>query len=292
MLSGCASSDGKKLVVFCNPKIYISHDEGISWNETPDKSFFQNIDGTIQLSCSDTAEVVAVVSQNGYVWVSKDFGQSWNITSAPVKGYISIAMSSNGSTIGVNDYWGDRDTGGVFISKDFGVTFPMSSDVETYSRHAKLLISSDGLTILSFVYWNGIMVSVDGGVTFKSISGYSGGNYGSIDATVSSSDCSVVYFTSGGTSNVFRSMDTGLNWSTPPTNIGARDWQVLVSSSSGLKVAGFVRNEGVYVSGDYGDSWVKDLDLPLNTGQLLLASDDFRVVFAFTDGSIYRRKYF
>ena len=147
------STNGNKVVgVDRYNAIYLSTNFGFDWT-------LANLQktGWISVACSaDGNEIFAAVARNqesypllpseGPIYISRDAGQTWTQSSAPMTNWSSVACSADGKTVlaaGGNDW----NVGPLFISRDSGATW---TEVSTWDYEwDSVAMSSDGQLMIA-----------------------------------------------------------------------------------------------------------------------------------------------
>jgi len=156
------STDGANLVALDSNgagAIY-STDSGANWQRSA------GISGSLRstLPYASDAQYLFAAAGNGGVYVSQDFGSSWNNLTPPagLRVATSIATSADGNRLVVTD-----KSGGVYVSQDAGFSWTKTSLPDVgWSTSA---MSADGKTILvsGDTGGTGVYTSEDYGVTWR-----------------------------------------------------------------------------------------------------------------------------
>lgn len=231
--------------------IYLSTNFGLDWTiaNAP-------ITNWTSVACSaDGNKLFATVSKNqesypllpsqGPIYLSRDSGQTWTQSSAPVTNWSSVACSADGKTVlaaGGNDW----NPGPLYISRDAGATW---TQVSTWiCPWDSVAMSSDGIR----------MIAKTGGANFVSTnSGVDWDPEGSDGDFTGPDAASPLYSLSAGSADkvhwiafhpcswLFTSDDDGTNWTQVPDSVGL--WQKVGASPNG---AWRIAMEG------FGKTWI------------------------------------
>ena len=101
--------------------------------------------------------IVATAADRGEIYVSKDYGITWELTPAPNQVWYGVACSANGEKI-VAVGGGDYYTGQIFTSSNFGKTWRRNKTPETtwYS----VASSANGNVLSAVVVGGGIYLGL------------------------------------------------------------------------------------------------------------------------------------
>jgi hypothetical protein len=195
--------------------IYASGDSGLTWNQIADSRFWRG------LACSGDGSTV--LASSDLVFVSHDYGVTWQQTSMPSGTWRGATMSSDGNKMAVVNYSGFwRDPSTMWTSVDSGASWkPMSS-----IRSLVLVSSGDG----SRIFANGDNalqppdMSADWGATWKSA------NLSTVGCAATTYDGNKWF--AGSIYGILSSGDSGATWggSDDPT-VGPRSIASIACSS-------------------------------------------------------------
>ncbi|HSY43790.1 MAG TPA: sialidase family protein, partial [Candidatus Acidoferrum sp.] len=143
------SADGSKMFVVSLFSFLCSTDFGTTWTQEPNAPEINSFPVPSQLiaaSADGTRLVLCVPSEGdinnsspGFIYVSTDSGDTWNLTSAPSNFWGFVTSSADGKTIVAVRNFGQPGT--ICLSTDFGNTWTTNSPVLTWSG---LAASADG----------------------------------------------------------------------------------------------------------------------------------------------------
>ena len=159
------SQDGSVILALrSNKPLYVSTDKGVTFQEKEIVREYQSA------SMSLTGEIQTVVVNGGGIFMSNDFGSTWNIkrrvfseVHAPHQ-WKATAISRNGKYIIAGD-----EAGLMHISNNYGKAFiPIAGSNQLWTSAA---VSDDGQKIvglytLGATFRSGVQTSWDGGTTF------------------------------------------------------------------------------------------------------------------------------
>jgi len=217
-------------------------------------------------SCGSGAFVVATVDGGG-IWISNDYGNTWNETSAPYGNWSVVDISMNCEYLVAGaDY--------LYISSNYGVDWTQTSialpSTESWSG---LSLSNDGKYIISCAASDTFYVSTDYGSTWVAHTGYDA-IWKSSMVCLSGRHMVIIglYTDSSGKHGVsYYSVDYGVTWNLVD-QISSGTTMSGDSSSSGQYVQ--VSSGGhFYVSSNYGANYTKQVTPPEWEGTPQIVSD-------------------
>jgi hypothetical protein len=274
-LTCSGSSDGTKLVIgtFTNAGgVYTSTDSGITWTSRVGSGIPANLQYYGTFSSSDGSKLVTG-SQGGNIYRSTNFGMSWSSQSIDADGkWFAFAGSSDGRTLVTGDY----DTGFVYTSTDFGITWikavtglPASAywyACASSSDGTKLIIGDNNANAGGYLY-----TSTDSGVTWTQRTSFGTSRWYGIAS--SSDGTKLVTGKFGG--YIFTSTDSGANWiQRGTTTPGTGSWNTFASSSDGTKLVTAKDSDYIYTSVDSGVTWTQRIGGGTGAWQGIASSSD------------------
>jgi photosystem II stability/assembly factor-like uncharacterized protein len=196
-------------------------------------------------------------------------------------------MSATGSVIYALQYGG-----AMFSSRDFGNTWTRQADAPGSAGWEAVATSSDGQRVAAVVQNGPLMLSSDGGATWRTASmpdGQAAHWWRWID---NSTDGSVLVAVAH-TGDIFRSTDAGASWQRVTVSVGGRTvaetWYRVKLSADGQTIAvvantfGGAPGTGVYVSRDGGASWTKGFSMTADYTFLAMSADGRTIAATFSD---------
>ncbi len=210
--------------------IYFSTDNGMNWIHINNGSTFTSISC---LAVLDT-ELFAGTNDGGGIYLSKDYGFNWQQVGLSNKLVLSLVV--NGDSI----YAGCMNSG-IYISKDKGLNWSWIGLQGTSVR--SLVIN--GSSIIAGTL-DGIRLSTDDGITWIQTNNTTLNSEGIWSLSNNGSD--IIAGTVG--SGIYRSTDSGLNWS----QIGLPVLGTGCLTKSGSNIIAGTSN-GVYLSSNEGIDW-------------------------------------
>lgn len=258
------SNDGTQIAVASSGNgIYTSTDSGASWvNRT--SALSPQPGWTSIVSSADGRYIAASAflfpGYVGGVYVSSDFGLTWNKTLTPAQGGIaSIAMSSDGSKIiAALSSGGSTGVTSIYRSSNSGATWSNTiTEIPALARTGnffELTISDDGVHIAASYSSNdwavrGFIISANSGASWTEVT--SGIPAGLARIAASGDGSKIAYQVSG--NPIYFSNDYGVNWTTSSWPTGgsnglrmSNDGNVVVQIKSGSST------DTLYVSMDGG----------------------------------------
>ena len=267
-------------------------------------------DWTAIATSDDGSRVIAISSDDG-IFYSTDYGVTWSASDQATTGWTAVAMSADGlkavacqtgaqpyysadggatwsfsgSSVGTTRAWTgvalseDGATGyicsseGIYQTANSGSTWAASGDAPARAWSA-IATSADGSIV--FACSNSeVMRSINSGTNWSSCT-ITGGNYSSI----ATSDDGVIAVVCSSTGNVYKSINTGADF-TQITTAPSRSWSSISLSENGLDIAASETTGYVYYSfadgfsEDAGTTWIPTspvLGSTLSSVKLLPAS--------------------
>jgi hypothetical protein len=231
------SDDGTHIAVGSyNKFFYISNDSGATWIY---KSFPTLIDSVHSITMSSSGQKIAAAGRygDGKVWVSTDYGATWNsygtVSTGP--GRRGIRYSGDGSTLvtGIS-------AGNIEISRDDGVTW--ETKTAPGSRYWNAFgVSYDGSVILaSNQYGGSVWSSVDGGTNW--VNHFSISDIAPNGLAVSDNGL-VMVIADFVNDRIHISRDSGTTWTIEESG---KNWNGITSNTDGTKLAAVVNNGYIY----------------------------------------------
>lgn len=261
-----SSADGSHLAAVVNGgDIFTSSDYGNSWTDrvVAGSRGWSAID-----SSADGSFIVATDNDNyfnnrntegGYIYISSDYGVSWEpVSSLGNQLWSSIASSADGTHLVASAYGGH-----IYTSENSGVDWidrgsPALALNNATSFYPSVATSLDGMHLA--VPENG---DADGGSLYTSADG--GANWNLQTSAVefwvaiaSNSDGSrlvaIINANNSDQGDICTSSDFGLNW-THQAGAGNRHWTSVTSSLDGSHLAATASGGYIYLSEDFGVTW-------------------------------------
>jgi photosystem II stability/assembly factor-like uncharacterized protein/archaellum component FlaC len=262
------------------------------------------------VAMSSDGKIQTATEQFGPIYVSTDYGNTWNGKASALNWYGGIAMSSDGKIQTAAAYAGQiyvsTDYGNTWVGKDSGRAWydvAMSSDGKIQTAVAnggqiyvstdygntwtakdssrnwyQVAMSSDGKIQTAVVNSGQIYVSTDYGNTWT-VKDSSRGWYGIAMSSDGKIQTATVFV-----GQIYISTDYGNTWTAKDS---ARRWYYGVAMSSDGKIQTAPVNAGqIYISTDYGNTWTpKDSMRAWNS--VAMSSDGKIQTAVMTNGQIY-----
>ena len=239
------------------------------------------------------------VGTYGYgVFTSNNGGETWVDISYGLisKDIETIAINPKNSNVILVGTYG----GGVFKTINGGTKWIQKNNGLTESRIREIVYDKNDPNIVFLVSYGGagIFMSVDGGETWKEITGSITGIDRDIAAfEVDPVEDNIIYFSSIGTGNLFRSDDYGENW--VKLNVKLTDTSIneIVVSPTNNNVIYLGTGVGILKSEDKGVTFkkkndglfeltIRELSIDLNNPEILYAGTFSSGVFKTTNGAL------
>ena len=204
-------------------------------------------DGSILVVGSASAEETA--DSIGQIFVSTNFGVTWQTTSAPTNYWASVASSPDGTKFVASAIDPTSSAAGIYTSADSGATWHLSSCPIVGS----VASSADGTQLV--VAGQGIYHSSDSGATWQIAATQAVGTnfFGGVASSTDGSRLAAVTENLSLYPYIYLSSDLGATW-TPANVPPGTPWNSIASSADGRKLVA-VGFGGIYTSADYGATW-------------------------------------
>lgn len=219
-----------------------------------------NVGDVVQVSATGEGGSVVV----GYLpGVGTNFLEiaPWTQTTAPLRGWWSVASSSDGTHLVAAS--GNGYPGAIYTSTNSGATWTQTSAPST--NWQSVASSADGTHLVAACYLT-IYTSTNGGSTWtqNNVVPYF------YQAVASSSDgthlVAAIY-----TGSIYTSTNGGGNWT--GTSAPLETWQSVASSSDGTHLVAAINNGDIYTSTNSGGTWTLT-SAPLEDWQSVASSSD------------------
>jgi hypothetical protein len=260
---GVATSDDGKIVYTVSPTgVTFSDDSGATWSPRSTGLIIGAV-GFAGIATNADGSIVSVVQNGGTIYVSRDYGVSWeqrtNVTTdigSGVGGWLCVAMSDSGQYIVTATY------GTLYKSNDFGATFTqkiINSNVPRIGDEIyEVGISGDGQRIIiPTSHYGKIYLSLDSGSSFSELSGLPTVPW----STAGISGDGNTLIAAAYLNNIWVSHDAGSTWKESVIDLYPpyKNWGRATLSYDG-QVIGLTRHGYKLLTSDTGgDSWqVKD----------------------------------
>jgi photosystem II stability/assembly factor-like uncharacterized protein len=221
--------------------------------------------------------VIWIGSPAGGLWKSEDGGSNWttNTDGLPVIGVSHIAIDPQNNQIMYivtgDAYATDTYSIGILKSTDGGTTWNttgLSYNIDQEETVNKVIINPNNTDSLYAVTNSNILISNDAGTNWVIVSGFAG-RWRDIEFKPNNSNILYAAKQSNGGSNIFRSIDGGLNWEIINNGITGSRYRPLIAVTPdnpeviyALFSASDYSFHGLYKSSDSGDNWIFQSDSP------------------------------
>ena len=226
-------------------------------------------DGVLNLSAiassADGSKLVlssdpSVQGTLGQIGVSTNFGGDWMLTSAPINYWTCLASSADGSQLVAGSLYDSDGDGGIYISRDSGMTWnpslPYSPDTGDWVAIASSA-AGNNLVAVGSAQPFGIYYSADAGITWHPASG--DGTTNDWASVVSSGDGNKLVAVGAHYSDVsdsgviYLSANAGTTW-TLAYSLNGNTFHSVTSSSDGKHLAAMA-DSGIFTSTNFGATW-------------------------------------
>jgi photosystem II stability/assembly factor-like uncharacterized protein len=261
--------------------VYFSDDSGATWSQRntgiTGNSFWDvatNADGSI----------VTAVQNGGNIWVSRNFGVTWeqrtNVSTpygSGLGGWLNVAMSDSGR------YIVTTMNGKLFRSTDYGQTFiekTIDSRISGNSDQIPVIaISGDGKNIIIPTNQNAnVYISTNFGTSFFAVGALPSVSWAS--AGISGDGNTLVAAAYG--ENIWVSHDAGSTWNESVIDVSRpnKSWGRITVSYDGM-IMGLTRYGYKLITSDTGgDTWEVKPKSPSQMWRGITSSRDGRVIYA------------
>jgi photosystem II stability/assembly factor-like uncharacterized protein len=293
----CLSKDGK-LAVTCSEYVYLSLLPNISIQESGMVNFkpleYELISSSftlntnlilnteihlsntkISVAISKTGEYQTICIQDGNIWTSKNFGDTFNSIIINNDNWFCIAMSDSGKyqTICTN-------TNKIYRSDDYGTTFILHKTLEEGVIIMDVGISGNGKYQTVITKNGDILFSYNYGFIWLTRN-VTGTNLNKI--IVSNNGQIQNVFDSNG--NIFYSKNYGMRWRTIETNY---NWKNVSSSISGEFQSAILNGSNkVMISDDYGKTWSVSNSITSNFSFIDISNNGQYQIVSQLNGKLY-----
>jgi hypothetical protein len=236
--------------------IYTSSDYGVSWTQ---RTQFTGIWISISLSATGQYQSAVINGGGAHIYTSSDYGVSWTQRTQFTGNWVSISLSATGQYQSAVIYSG---SGNIYTSSDYGVSWTQRTQFT--GGWLSISLSSTGQYQGAVIYTGGsgafIYTSSDYGVSWTQRTQFTGSWY-SISLSATGQYQSAVIYSGGSGTFIYTSTDFGATWVQRSTATKTNAFTRIKSSASGqyqIATSGPVGNANgqLYVSSDYGQSWM------------------------------------
>ena len=234
------------------------------------------------------ANIIWVGSPAGGLWKSVDGGANWttNTDNLPVIGVSHIAINPDNNQIMYivtgDAYATDTYSIGVLKSTDGGQswnTTGISYSVDQEETVNKVIINPNFTDSIYAVTNANILISSDGGNNWQTVGAI--GRWRDIEFKPGNPNVIYAAKQSSGNSNVYRSVDGGLNWVLINNGVTGNRYRPLIAvtpENPNVVYALYSSSDygfhGLYKSSDSGDTWVLQSNTPNILGRATDGSDN------------------
>ena len=268
-------------------QLYVSSNYGSTWTAKESPRVWSDV----KLSFTGEIQVALQNDQNsGRIYISRDFGNIWqakgpDINLGAIFNWLYAGVSSDGQYIVA--VTSER----VFFSFDAGETWTESSNKPWvtlgYGALLGISVSSNGQTQV-ILATNDVVISSNYGATWSTSELF---RWNASQPVVSSSGQIQMLFGKETQFQTFPqinvSVDFGATWAKKESTT-TRDWRKLAISANGMRAAGIVGGNQIFVSSNAGNTWTSKLTAAV-TGTLFLLemSSDGKNLIAGSNQQIY-----
>lgn len=291
---GVATSDDGRIVYSVGTNVYPQDTKGVRYSDDFGATWTVrdsgvSLAGFSDVTTSSDGAIVAFTQNGGNIYVSRNFGitwekktevisHCWNDAMGPGRGqWLNISMSATGQ------YMVLVECGKLFRSDDFGATFTKSSISNITASNSdmtpKISISDDGQrVILGNSVTQKVYISYNSGLSFSSISALPAAFWG----TVAVSGDGQTFIAAPRGANLWFSHDSGATWQESALDLDPRykSWVNAVVSYDGTYMAVTRGGYKIITSESRGRSWEVRPGSPTKYWTGMAASSDGRIMYA------------
>jgi hypothetical protein len=278
--------------------VFRSSDYGITWENVTNEYIGSN--GS-QIAVSDDGSTIVITQYQGYIWISRDFGNSWdkkvdvvsrdfpNFYSPGGGNWTQVEVSATGQRIVVSEYKH------LYISNDFGQTFSSGRDV-TGDNILDCGMSDDGSVILIGTNGAGVFISKDYGASFSAVTSLPSGNWFTVAVSGDGNHLLAAAQTGGPTvqtGEIRVSSDSAVSWSESalPQTVQKFDrfWHRATISNSGSRIVVIRYSSPPLTSDDFGATFTERNTIAEAPyfGEGITSSADSSRIYAFGGSGVY-----
>lgn len=262
----------------------------------------ESIDSVVDVSISADGSKAFVIGEDGSISTSADGGESWgNPTSFGIANGVGVAARADGSLVfGIQEdgdfvvgnpnknSWSVKPTSGVWPPSTERFYGPYGTSIEYYefgmATAAAIAASQDGARLVAVGRSGGVIVSDDGGVTWKSKR--IGVPDQLHDVAISSDGFHVIAVGAGG--DTYVSTDGGDNWAANPSR-SKLDLHSVSLSRNGQRAVAVGAGGVIRTSRDGGKTWSTSANYhDRRVAKLALSQNGLKAVAVLADGRIFR----
>ena len=240
-------------------------------------------------STSDASKLVAE-QNNGYIYISTNYGATWTQTGAPSNNWSSVTSSSDGNNlVAANGAYNQASS--IFTSTNYGATWTRQTNLPSINNFGVWVASSSAGSNLVAVQ-NYIYTSADYGRTWIQHTNPSSSAinwFGVASSSDGSKLLAADHLAGYNFGYIYTSADFGVTWTLRSNYVGGspEGWQSVASSSDGstlVAVANSSYGGFMIISTNYGASWEQRAfglpKLPDNWMSVASSSDGSKLVAA------------
>jgi hypothetical protein len=254
-VSIASSQNGDNVVASTETtKLWRSTNYGASWTELTNSHL-----GLSTVDCSSDGTKLAVAAYSSYLKLSTDSGASWtNVTGQGTLLWTCVYMSGDGGIIiaGAN-------AGNLHISTNAGSSWTTVTSMGT--KNWRFLVGTPSASKLAAICDTGaVYLSTDGGASWVLQSWTAFRLAISPEGSV---------FVKHNGFYIDMSEDDGATWTRVSGSLGAKLWSAIYVGTNGVRIAGAVSNEYIYLSSDRGATWVEQTGVNYQDWKVLAGSE-------------------
>ena len=265
------SSDGQYVAVINNVakgQLLVSSDYGntfdIKYNISSDSNAPIERSWT-EITVSSSGEYMIAAYTSGYIRISSDFGNSWTTyktgTGLPLDYWSGISMSANGQTIIAVNTSGTTDSPNnrVFISRDNGNNWIQTATNFIFVWNA-CAMSGDGTCAVICANAVYLCTTINTTLTWNLLDQTIFASNGYIGASISYDGSVIAIIANNRVNNnsgIWVSTNGGSSWDRKYVGANTTNWTAINIDASGQFMTASSKNDGIYVSYDYGNTWKK-----------------------------------
>ena len=240
------------LVVNLSNDLHAGPPSAYTWTNLTANTSYSSL-GLDDLTTSGSGQYLAAISDDGYIYTSSDYGQTWtnNNDSSGDRGWFKLSGSSSGQYLAAVVINGD-----VYVSQNYGQTWTDTASGAMVGTVLNVNVSADGqyMIVASEGDGAGVYVSSDYGQTWNTTDLVSTTSL-TTWVSVAASATGQYMIAADYNNDIYESSDYGQTWTDVSSSVGTQGWLWMATSSNGQYITAAVEGGDIYVSANYGQTW-------------------------------------
>lgn len=271
---GSSPDYGKYRVIANTWGIYVSSDYGNTFTEK-----FSNYLNLTTVAVSDTCQYIIVRASSYGILFSSDYGESWTRTNTE-SSWVDVAISSTGQ------YIAKLRDGVIYISQDYGATWPYSYTTASPYKANAICISANGQYFFATAYSRTCYRSSNYGQTWTAPSSFPVNYNYAGNCSISETGQYILVAYDSNVANLCLSSNYGASWTLANTSYSTNGRTFMNKTG---QYQAHCYSTSIYVSQDYGVNWSITLTVSGVTWKHCFVSETGQYMIAVaTDGTTYK----